>query len=135
MDKLLSVHEKKPTKQTNRIKKNTIKVVYISNPMKVNTTASEFRALVQELTGQDAKYSEIGCVGGNQMVSDEIKINGGDHHDDDHDHALEEVPRLMEPTTSDVAKSSDLAFEQYDDVFMPQMIENFSGFLPSSLLF
>ncbi|KAL7169239.1 hypothetical protein ACSBR2_034310 [Camellia fascicularis] len=133
MDKLLSVHEKKPTKQTNRTKKKTIKVVYISNPMKVNTTASEFRALVQELTGQDAKYSEIDCVGGNQVVSDEIKISGGDHHD--HDHALEEVPRLMEPTTSDVAKSSDLAFEQYDDVFMPQMIENFSGFLPSSCLF
>ncbi|KAI7984951.1 hypothetical protein LOK49_LG14G01492 [Camellia lanceoleosa] len=41
----------------------------------------------------------------------------------------------MEPTTSDVAKSSDLAFEQYDDIFMPHMIENFFGFLPSSLLF
>ncbi|KAI8021265.1 hypothetical protein LOK49_LG03G03137 [Camellia lanceoleosa] len=47
-------------------------------PRRTNTdTVSEFRALVQELTGQDAKYSEIGCVGGNQMVSDEIKINGG----------------------------------------------------------
>uniref|UniRef100_A0A803NSS0 VQ domain-containing protein n=1 Tax=Cannabis sativa TaxID=3483 RepID=A0A803NSS0_CANSA len=36
------------------MKKNTkkgVKVVYISSPMKVKTSASEFRALVQELTG------------------------------------------------------------------------------------
>lgn len=35
-------------------KKSQVKVVYISNPMKVNTSASEFRALVQQLTGRDA---------------------------------------------------------------------------------
>lgn len=35
-------------------KKEPIKVVYISNPIKVTTSASEFRALVQQLTGQDA---------------------------------------------------------------------------------
>lgn len=32
-----------------------IKVVYISNPMMVNATASQFRALVQHLTGQHAE--------------------------------------------------------------------------------
>jgi len=46
-----------------------IKVVYISNPMRVKTSAAGFRALVQELTGRDAdpsKYSpdELGGVGG-----------------------------------------------------------------------
>lgn len=35
-------------------KKEPIKVVYISNPIKVTTSAAEFRALVQQLTGQDA---------------------------------------------------------------------------------
>ncbi|KAJ7982359.1 sigma factor binding protein 1, chloroplastic-like [Quillaja saponaria] len=34
--------------------KKGIKVVYISSPMKVKTSASKFRALVQELTGQDS---------------------------------------------------------------------------------
>lgn len=35
-------------------KKEPIKVVYISNPIKFTTSASKFRALVQQLTGQDA---------------------------------------------------------------------------------
>ncbi|CAM0883160.1 unnamed protein product [Alopecurus aequalis] len=40
--------------------KKPIKVVYISNPMRVKTSAAGFRALVQELTGRNAdpsKYS------------------------------------------------------------------------------
>jgi hypothetical protein len=40
--------------------KKPIKVVYISNPMRVKTSAARFRALVQELTGRHAdpsKYS------------------------------------------------------------------------------
>ncbi|OEL35691.1 hypothetical protein BAE44_0003290 [Dichanthelium oligosanthes] len=49
--------------------KKPIKVVYISNPMRVKTSAAGFRALVQELTGRDAdpsKYSpdELGGVAG-----------------------------------------------------------------------
>ena len=43
---------KKHSKRSN-CKKN-IKVVYISTPMKVKTCASQFRALVQELTGKDS---------------------------------------------------------------------------------
>lgn len=35
-------------------KKQPLKVVYITNPIKFKASASEFRALVQELTGQDA---------------------------------------------------------------------------------
>lgn len=37
-------------------KEKDIKVTYISSPMKVKTSASNFRALVQELTG---KYSNV----------------------------------------------------------------------------
>ncbi|XP_010543018.1 PREDICTED: sigma factor binding protein 2, chloroplastic-like [Tarenaya hassleriana] len=44
---------KKPAKQAKK-KTKPIKVKYISNPMKVETCASKFRELVQELTGQDA---------------------------------------------------------------------------------
>uniref|UniRef100_A0A0E0PM12 VQ domain-containing protein n=1 Tax=Oryza rufipogon TaxID=4529 RepID=A0A0E0PM12_ORYRU len=37
--------------------KKPIKVVYISNPMRVRTSAAGFRALVQELTGRNADPS------------------------------------------------------------------------------
>ncbi|KAL7157959.1 hypothetical protein ABFS83_02G110600 [Erythranthe nasuta] len=40
---------------------NSLKVVYISSPMKVRTSASRFRSLVQQLTGKDsyvARYME-----------------------------------------------------------------------------
>ncbi|KAK2985563.1 hypothetical protein RJ640_015199 [Escallonia rubra] len=38
-------------------KKEELKVVYISSPMKLKTSASRFRALVQELTGRDSDVS------------------------------------------------------------------------------
>uniref|UniRef100_A0A1J3FNX2 Sigma factor binding protein 2, chloroplastic n=1 Tax=Noccaea caerulescens TaxID=107243 RepID=A0A1J3FNX2_NOCCA len=47
----------KPQKQKRKKTTNSnkpIKVRYISNPMRVETCASKFRELVQELTGQDA---------------------------------------------------------------------------------
>ncbi|ERM98135.1 hypothetical protein AMTRI_Chr01g127690 [Amborella trichopoda] len=47
----LGVQQKSP--KASKSKKNPIKVVYISNPKMVKASASEFRALVQELTGQD----------------------------------------------------------------------------------
>lgn len=129
MEKLLGVHEKKATKQAKTKKAKPVKVVYISNPMKVKTTASEFRALVQELTGRDAgmpdptKYPEIDG-------SDEIKAN---ITSDDDDHAVSEVPRREQAACEVQMKRSDVAFEPYDDVFMPQMLENFTGFFPSNL--
>ncbi|KAL1821002.1 hypothetical protein DCAR_0417374 [Daucus carota subsp. sativus] len=56
MNKLVpGVHlPNKASKPIHKPKKKPVKVVYISNPMKVNTSASQFRALVQELTGRDA---------------------------------------------------------------------------------
>ena len=123
MNKPLTVHEKKATKQS-KAKKKQVKVVYISNPMKVKASASEFMALVQELTGRDAsvpaptEYSESDSVGSHPtMVPDGVKeIN-------DDDHSIE-VPKRSDPT-----------FDPFDDVFVPQMLENFSGFFPSSLIY
>lgn len=46
---------RKQTKQKRKTTTNrSIKVRYISNPMRVETCASKFRELVQELTGQNA---------------------------------------------------------------------------------
>ncbi|PWA60382.1 hypothetical protein CTI12_AA356140 [Artemisia annua] len=55
--------EKLPTFRHEKIspkysKKKPVKVVYISNPMKVKTTPSEFRAVVQQLTGKYANSSQ-----------------------------------------------------------------------------
>ncbi|KAI8559199.1 hypothetical protein RHMOL_Rhmol04G0154600 [Rhododendron molle] len=130
MEKLLSVHEKKGTKQARTKKTKPVKIVYISNPMKVKTTASEFRALVQELTGRDSgmpdptKYLEID--GSEEIIAGE-----------DHDDAVFEVP-IAEPAACEVpmkrSESHEVAFEPYDDVFVPQVFENFTGFFPSNLL-
>ncbi|KAG6436754.1 hypothetical protein SASPL_101656 [Salvia splendens] len=39
-------------------KSDQLKVVYISSPMKVKTSASRFRSLVQELTGKNSDVSQ-----------------------------------------------------------------------------
>jgi predicted alpha/beta hydrolase len=52
----LNVNQKSP-KQA-KAKKKPLKVVYISNPVKLTATAAQFRAVVQELTGQDSNVAE-----------------------------------------------------------------------------
>lgn len=141
---LTSVHQRKPTKKAKQPKKNNnpIKVVYISNPMKVRTSASQFRALVQELTGQDSelpdptKFSNKDeYVGGHQhqtapdpMTNDDSKIDGGDD-DDDHSQQ-EEVPTVDPSTSQEQPESSSSQFEPYDDVFT-----NLSGLLPNTVFY
>lgn len=80
---------KKNQKQQGKRSGKGIKVVYISSPMKVETSASEFRALVQELTGRDSDAA--GFMEANNTASDAI-INTPYHHhkvvNHDHDHQL-----------------------------------------------
>lgn len=59
---------KNKSRQSRRDKKE-IKVTYISSPMKVKTSASNFRSLVQELTGQDSNVADM-------FIS--IEANGAD---------------------------------------------------------
>ena len=130
---------KAKSKNTNN---KPIKVVYISNPMKVKTSASKFKALVQELTGQDAELpdptkftdTDEDISGGNQMVPDAAKNSTDDH--------AQEVPRVEEQLAghhhheqqySTRAHDHDVPFETFDEVFTPQMLENFTGFLPPGL--
>lgn len=66
-------------------KKAGIKVVYISSPMKVKTCASNFRALVQELTGKDSDAASrlnldvnggaVAEVGGERVAAPPISEN------------------------------------------------------------
>lgn len=65
MEKFLDSNPDRPSKQfKNRKKRNPIKVVHISNPIKFQTSASQFRELVQKLTGKDADYSSETFAGG-----------------------------------------------------------------------
>ncbi|KAI5410916.1 hypothetical protein KIW84_056166, partial [Lathyrus oleraceus] len=57
-------------------KKNTkeVKVTYISSPMKVKTSASNFRALVQELTGQDSNVADMFVEFNDCVHVDDVQI-------------------------------------------------------------
>ncbi|XP_010922092.1 uncharacterized protein [Elaeis guineensis] len=132
----LSVHQKN-TKQA-KAKKKPIKVVYISNPMKVKATASEFRDLVQELTGRDSK------------VADLSRLPAVEDTDDPPPAAPESTtgpPAQPNPApTNRSSNSCDNAlksvsgsgldpYEMFDDPFNPQMLENLQGFSPSPLYY
>lgn len=84
MDKPLAIHDKKTTKPKHRqnpqkSKKkqqqeatNTpVKVVYIANPVNFSTSASEFRSLVQQLTGKDS-YDSDNSVGGLEQHQESV---------------------------------------------------------------
>ncbi|KAL6125353.1 hypothetical protein ACLB2K_073412 [Fragaria x ananassa] len=70
---VLGVNNRSP-KQSKRSSRSSkgVKVVYISSPMKVQTSASKFRALVQELTGRDSDAERF------------METNGGDGHHHHH---------------------------------------------------
>ncbi|EEF40226.1 uncharacterized protein LOC8273898 [Ricinus communis] len=142
MDNLLG----KSSRKAKPKKKQPMKVVYISNPMKFKISASEFRALVQELTGQ---YSELPADPSKRIVdSSDDHVGGGNHTvldhassktDDDYDvdnHALDQVPTVLdlsgkqqqlpaERQDDDDYDASLFESSPFDDYFMPQMLENF----------
>ncbi|KAJ8773980.1 hypothetical protein K2173_009411 [Erythroxylum novogranatense] len=55
-----------------------IKVVYISSPMKVKASASEFRALVQQLTGKDSDATRFMDANGicNELLLSQGTVGG-----------------------------------------------------------
>ncbi|MED6171217.1 hypothetical protein PIB30_038752 [Stylosanthes scabra] len=153
----------KQKKRNNNNNKKEIKVVYISNPMKVKTSASQFRALVQELTGQDAEFPQDPSRFQGQSCDDDGDNDNnntkGDYDDDNcevkvgdnepSDDTLVVVPppsAFLPPEINPNFEgkivgrggegggiSSIESFEPFDDVFTPQMIESISSLLPSSV--
>ncbi|KAL4353347.1 hypothetical protein GQ457_06G024590 [Hibiscus cannabinus] len=128
--------------------KKPIKVVYISNPMKVKTSASKFRALVQKLTGQDAELPDdptkftdteeaVDDVGGDsdggyQRVP-EATAKKGTTTTDYHVEVVPDFDREKYSAIADDDNDRGVPFDDDDDVFTPQMIENFTGMLPQGL--
>ncbi|XP_011653858.1 sigma factor binding protein 2, chloroplastic [Cucumis sativus] len=137
-----AVYRRKPTKKTkqpkNRLKK-PIKVVYISNPMKVQTSASGFMALVQELTGQDADFPDPSkfppsavCDGAASTDQLYNTISSGGEDDgatnlivnSNNSSLVDEVP-----AEDDILGSF---YDDFDDLIFPSpVIGNFSGLLPA----
>lgn len=110
MDKL-SGHERgqaSSSKQKQaRSKRKPPKVVYIANPVNVKTSASDFRALVQELTGQ---HSNV--VGHDQNV-------------------VQDVPEAVDPH-GDAIRTLGSSFDTFDQVYSPSMIDHYSALTASS---
>ncbi|CAL0332855.1 unnamed protein product [Lupinus luteus] len=154
------VQQTTPTKRSNPKKKKNLnnnkpmKVVYISNPMKVKTSASEFMALVQELTGRDAEplpdpsrfQKPEGVDGGRstgngyKLISDDWFVKIG--HDDENDQA-QVAPSLVDPNNycqgqgqlASGSSTSVESFEPFHDVFTPQIIESISAMMPDNIFY
>ncbi|KAL0911631.1 hypothetical protein M5K25_019785 [Dendrobium thyrsiflorum] len=56
---LLKQTKIEPTKKKKKMNQQKVKVVHFSNPVRVTTTAADFRALVQELTGRDSQIADL----------------------------------------------------------------------------
>jgi VQ motif len=122
-----SVQQKKAN-QTNKAKKKPIKVVYISNPMKVKANTADFRALVQELTGRDAdpsKYAATEDAGDFMVLSPQAAASMASSSE------TTQAATGME----EASKIGDGALDSIDeDVSTPQFIDNYSVFSPSTML-
>jgi hypothetical protein len=133
--------------------KKPIKVVYITNPMRVKTSAARFRALVQELTGRHAdpsKYSpeDLADVGG--AGADDAAVA-------DIDGAVQGLSPGDAVASSDTAVAASLSaaadhqpdateaaphggyydeYDEDDDGFRSQLLENnYALFSPPTLLY
>ncbi|PHT40980.1 Sigma factor binding protein 1, chloroplastic [Capsicum baccatum] len=135
----------KNTKQRKRdhhkSKKSDVKVVYISTPMKVKTSASRFRSLVQELTGQDSDIARI-MESNNGAITEFEDIHHG-HNDQIPVKSSSPSPSPSSSSSLLLAKSSNNSspmssesnyFKEpnFDDLLNTQMEEQYLALLGSS---
>ncbi|CAN0843876.1 Sigma factor binding protein 1, chloroplastic [Linum grandiflorum] len=102
-----------------------VKVVYISTPMKVKTSAADFRALVQELTGKDSDTARLMEVKGNEelMLMKKKKKNTESNYV--HDESLSTYDRDN--------SSSPFIHQQQEALFLPMEGSFMSLFQPNFL--
>ena len=100
----------------NKSKKKPIKVVYISNPMKVTASASEFRALVQQLTGQDA-----------DVYLPDLQPT---HHRDDNNNPKQQEERRQQQANTNHDQQFLYADDDVDGLFVPEMLVD--SFVPAA---
>ncbi|XP_041998031.1 uncharacterized protein LOC121747932 isoform X2 [Salvia splendens] len=110
----------KKTNKSPKIKKRQpLKVVYITNPIKFEASALEFRSLVQELTGQDADVEAVKAAaaeeGNVHAASEKGQVTKLGQFSGKVDEWEESDPAAVRSAVSD-----------YDDVASPMMIEGIS---------
>ncbi|KAK1425352.1 hypothetical protein QVD17_20703 [Tagetes erecta] len=112
----------KPTKNYGKRRDNKkLKVVYISSPIKVKTSVSRFRSLVQELTGRDSDITRynVGCF---DTIAPTTNTRGGSSSSLDRGVKSKPVEFTQEGVFTgsdscfDNVLSSDM-FDQLDDIF------------------
>ncbi|KAL0425428.1 UNVERIFIED_CONTAM: hypothetical protein Sradi_1077600 [Sesamum radiatum] len=128
VQKLVKGHKKGKPKS-----KDSLKVTYISSPMKVKTSACRFRSLVQQLTGKNSDISRY--VESNYWADGFHEIGRDDVGDVTTDRqTLSSVS--LEDTTPTTSTTSDSFLGSVGNVFMscPMEEQQFAGIF-SSVLF
>ena len=125
--------------------KKPIKVVYISNPMRVKTSAAGFRALVQELTGRHAdpsKYSADGFDDDDGGSAQELSPEGSaaastpDGAGAGPGHHAGTVAAWDQRDVAAAAFGADEEGDGEEDIFRSQLLDNdYSVFSPPTLLY
>lgn len=125
-------HEKRSTKSN---KKKPVKVVYISNPMKIKATPSEFRAVVQKFTGRYATspppYHQLiidNTKKDNDNKKEEEQQQQLDKWQDDHSTSID----ARYTNGFDISYESSCREDQVmqDMILTPQMFEGFPSLFP-----
>nr|GLL40845.1 uncharacterized protein LOC109181759 [Ipomoea trifida] len=126
-------------------KEKAVKVVYISTPMKVKTSASRFRSLVQELTG---RHSDIARIMENNdgatdfevfpdLAGDDDRVMIGGLNDEGNRHSSPSFfrfPMVNNSVEESPTSSESLAEPPLDDhVFSSQADEQFQAMFPLDL--
>ncbi|GFP80812.1 sigma factor binding protein 2 chloroplastic [Phtheirospermum japonicum] len=137
--KMVTANQKRANKQhpSNKTKKKgPLKVVYITNPIKFKASASQFRALVQELTGQDSDVPESArfTAGGGGGEVDKVAAAA----DRNYSHTGDQEGIKMGHTCEGSQNGSDplFGFGSYDDNYNDDdgfcAMGNFQGLMASS---
>ncbi|XP_023741351.1 sigma factor binding protein 1, chloroplastic [Lactuca sativa] len=129
MEKLPSVKLEKRSQKTS--KKNPVKVVYISNPMKIKATPSEFRAVVQQFTGRYAISPPPGALTGVPERDHEVGSLGAQQKWQLINRAS--IDAQLTVAGSDPSHESACREDQVSDdlIITPQMLESFSPLFPN----
>lgn len=123
MDPRLVKSQKKSYKGK-RKSSDPLKVVYISSPMKVKTSAARFRSLVQQLTGKNSDVAQY-MEGNNNdgMFSDFRDIDGHDHHHQQQQQIVPSISPSISDPNYDTPTSSDSFLGTADDVFITSQMK------------
>ncbi|KAF3328284.1 sigma factor binding protein 1 [Carex littledalei] len=125
MEKLnINLNSPKRTKT----KKKPLKVVYISNPVKLTATAAQFRAVVQELTGRDSNIADtmVDQYYGDTSVTDTINTE---------DEPIRDLAPDQKVGVGVVVSSKGMADQTVDqlaeEAFTSPLLDNFSALCES----